>query len=737
MTNTSTIRKAAALTSAVAAIVTLSAQSPCRTPRLTYPAAERGDARDVFHGVTVADPYRWLEDLESPKTKAWIKAQDDLTRQALDGPGYDAYRRRLERLANVRRFTTPVQRGKRHFFFENDSNGLSGRVLMVRDGSAAARTLADLRARGASDTLSWVMAPDPAGETVAYGATREASRWLTLRFLDVATGHTSDESLENLHSSMGSIAWTRDGRALYYVRFDPPRGSLVTAPVTGAAVMRHTLGTPQARDERVFQLTDSPNRNYAVTVTDDGHWLVVTSSIGSAPRQQVWARDLRVPGSPLVELFADARGQFAFLGSRKDQFWFQTSAGAPRQRVVRVDPARSGVANWIEVIPQPDDQENITYTNFVADRLIVFSTRDAAPRGRIHTLEGKFEREVQLPPLGTVWGPGGGGPGFAGRTTDSLAYYSVVSIANPGTIFRLDPKTGRSELFMQPTFSFDPNGFVGRQIFYESKDGTRIPMFIAHRKDVQPDGARAAILYGYGAFGWSAFPWFQPQILAWMEAGGVYALPGLRGGGEYGERWHDAGVREKKQTSVDDYIAAAEWLIRNKYAAPGKVVANGGSASGHVAAAAMVQRPSLFGAAVIDIPALDLVRYDRHSDAASWVAEFGSTAKPEEFKALRALSPYHNLNSRVCYPPTLVLAGEKDDIAVPSHAYKFIAALQASQPCANPALLQVAWSAGHTFGSSNETSGENWARQLAFISKSLGPQGPGSQGPQVGSARRR
>jgi prolyl oligopeptidase len=256
-------------------------------------------------------------------------------------------------------------------------------------------------------------------------------------------------------------------------------------------------------------------------------------------------------------------------------------------------------------------------------------------------------------------------------------------------------------------------------VFYESKDGTRIPMFIAHRKDVQPDGARAAILYGYGAFGWSAFPWFQPQVLAWMEAGGVYALTGLRGGGEYGERWHEAGVREKKQTSVDDYIAAAEWLIGNKYAARGKVVANGGSASGHVAAAAMVQRPSLFGAAVIDIPALDLVRYDRHTGAASWVAEFGSTAKPAEFKALRALSPYHNLDRRVCYPPTLVLAGEKDDIAVPSHAYKFIAALQASQPCANPALLQVAWGAGHTFGSSNETSGENWARQLAFLSRVL------------------
>jgi prolyl oligopeptidase len=227
-------------------------------------------------------------------------------------------------------------------------------------------------------------------------------------------------------------------------------------------------------------------------------------------------------------------------------------------------------------------------------------------------------------------------------------------------------------------------------------------------------------MYGYGAFGWAAFPWFQPQVLAWMESGGVYAIPCLRGGGEYGDRWHHAAIREKKQTSVDDYVAAAEWLVANNYAAPRKVVANGGSVSGVIAAAAVVQRPALFGAAVIDIPALDMVRYARHTGAASWLPEFGSIESPAEFRALRALSPYHNLDPRVCYPPILVLAGEKDDIAVPSHAYKFIAAAQAAQPCANPALLQVAWGAGHTFGSSNETSAENWARQLAFVSQSLG-----------------
>jgi prolyl oligopeptidase len=356
----------------------------------------------------------------------------------------------------------------------------------------------------------------------------------------------------------------------------------------------------------------------------------------------------------------------------------------------------------------------------IADRLIVFSTRDAAPRVRIHALSGEVERDLPLPPLTTVWGPSVGSPGFGGRATDREAYFVATGVADPGSVYRLDPRTGRTDLFLRPSFGFDPGAFVGRQVFYTGKDGTRIPMFIAHHRDVRPDGSRPVFMYGYGAFGWAAFPWFQPQILAWMENGGVYAIPCLRGGGEYGEAWHEAAIRERKQTSVDDYIAAAEWLVANEYAAPRKVVANGGSASGVIAAAALIQRPALFGAAVIDIPALDMVRYDRHTGAASWIPEFGSTASVVEFRALRALSPYHNLDPRVCYPPTLVLAGEKDDIAVPSHAYKFIAALQASQPCASRALLLVAWGAGHTFGSSNEASAENWSRQLAFVSAAVG-----------------
>lgn len=693
------------------------AQPSADAERLPYPPADRVEAVDVFHDVAVADPYRWLEDLGSAKTREWIKAQDDLTRKVLEGEAYRTIRQRIDRLANVRRYTTPIRRGDRWFFFETDANGTSGRVLMMREGrSAAPRPLVDLRGRAGADSLSRVLAPSPDGRQVAYGVSLEGTRWLQLRLADPATGQSARETLDSLHSSMGTIAWTPDARSFYYVRFDPPQGSRLTAAVTGAAVMRHVLGTPQTRDEKVFQLADAPGRLYMPSVSDDGQWLIVASSIGASTDQEVWVRDLRTPSARLEELFPGTRGQFTFLGGRDNRFWFQTSVDAPRQRVVRVDPRHPERARWQEIVPQPDPVESIAYVNMIAERLIVFSTRDAAPRVRIHGLAGALEREVPLPSLGTVWGPSASSVGFAGRPADREAYYVVTGVADPGSVYQLDPQTGRTEVFLRPSFGFDPKDFVGRQVFYPSKDGTRIPMFIAHHKDVPPDGARAAFMYGYGAFGWAAFPWFQPQVLAWMEAGGVYAIPCLRGGGEYGDRWHEAAIREKKQTSVDDYVAAAEWLVANKYAAPGKLVANGGSVSGVVAAAAVVQRPALFGAAVIDIPALDMVRYDRHTGAASWIPEFGSTASPVEFKALRALSPYHNLDSSVCYPPMLVLAGENDDIAVPSHAYKFIAALQASQRCASPALLQVAWGAGHTFGSSNDTSADTWARQLAFVS---------------------
>jgi prolyl oligopeptidase len=698
--------------------VVLLALVPTTSPS-SYPVAKRVDVVDVMHGVAVADPYRWLEELESDETRQWVKAQDELTKRHTAGESYDLYRARIERLANVRRYTTPVRRGDRWFFFETDSNGLSGRVLMMKTApDGAPRPLVDLRSKG-PDALARVLSPSPDGEWVAYGEALDGSRWLQLRLMAPATGRTSDDTLTDLHSSMGSIAWLPDGKSFLYVRFDAPSGPRTSALVTGAVVMQHAIGTPQSQDVRIFHLSDSPRRTYGVRVSDDGRWIVVTTGIGASSTQQVFVRPVATPRAPFTELFSRTPGQFSFLGSKGDRMWFLTSVDAPRYRIIRIDANRPEPSQWTTTVPQPDEIESITYANFVADRLIVMSTRDAAPRVRIHTLTGEVERELPLPPLSTVWGRSAGGAGFVGRTTDREAYFTQSGIADPGSIYRLDPHTGTTQLFLRPAFDFDVTDFTGRQVFYTAKDGTRIPMFIAHHKHVRADGARAAFMYGYGAFKWSAFPWFQPQILAWMEAGGVYALPGLRGGGEYGERWHEAAVREKKQTSVDDYIAAAEWLIANKYAAAGKVVANGGSISGAIAAAAVVQRPALFGAAVIEIPALDLLRYDRHSGAAAWIPEFGSPAVPREFHALRALSPYHNLKAGVCYPPTLVLAGEKDDIAVPSHAYKFVAALQQTQSCANPVLLQVAWGAGHTFGTSNESSAENWARQLAFVNRAL------------------
>jgi dienelactone hydrolase len=351
----------------------------------------------------------------------------------------------------------------------------------------------------------------------------------------------------------------------------------------------------------------------------------------------------------------------------------------------------------------------------VGDRLIVFRIRDAAPLVTLHDLDGRFERTVSLPPLATVWGPGGGGPGFLGRRTDGEAFFTTTSFADAGTVYRLNVSTGAVREVLAARGDFDPADYIGERVFYQTKDGTRIPMFVARRRDAPLDGTRPVLMYGYGALGWPAFPWFQPQVLAWLDAGGIYALPCIRGGGEYGEAWHQAGRRERRQTTIDDYVAAAEWLVAQKYAHPGQVIANGGSLSGLVAAAAVQQHPETFGAALIDIPVLDLLRYERVTGAAAWIDDLGSAADPAQFAALRALPPYHNVKEQRCATPTLVTAGERDQTAAPWHAYKYVAALQHSSSCDRPVLLQVAWGAGHTFGATPADARDTWSRQLAFL----------------------
>jgi prolyl oligopeptidase len=489
------------------------------------------------------------------------------------------------------------------------------------------------------------------------------------------------------------------------------------APVERQVVAVHRLGAPQDKDVIVHGPGEEPTRWYLPRVTDDGRYLTLRSAVGSGSSERLWFKDLSVPDGRLTELRTGVDAQLIVIGGEGSRLLLQTDASAPRHRVVSVDLQRPAAAHWRELVAEPDASERIVYVNLVGDRLIVFRVRDAAPLVTLHDLDGKLERTVGLPPLATVWGPGGGGPGFAGTRADSEAFFTTNSFADAGTVYRLNVSTGAVQEVLSARGSFDPADFVGERVFFQGKDGTRVPMFVARRRDTPLDGTRPALMYGYGALGWPAFPWFQPQVLAWLDAGGIYALPCIRGGGEYGEAWHQAGRRERRQTTIDDYIAAAEWLVARKYAHPGRVIANGGSLSGFVAAAAVQQRPEAFGAALVDIPVLDLLRYERVTGAASWIDELGSPADPAQFAALHALSPYHNVKDQRCATPTLVTAGERDQTAAPWHAYKYVAALQHSSTCDRPVLLQVAWGAGHTFGATPADARDTWARQLAFLAR--------------------
>ncbi|MCI0353557.1 MAG: prolyl oligopeptidase family serine peptidase, partial [Acidobacteria bacterium] len=433
---------------------------------------------------------------------------------------------------------------------------------------------------------------------------------------------------------------------------------------------------------------------------------------------------------PLIEV---AEADFKLLGSQGSRFWFYTDWNAPRGRIIAFDLERPQPRHWMEVVPQAQEpisgRSNVggNALGMFGKHLVLVYLKDGRPFLRTFDLQGKLKKEAAFPTGGSVWG------GFSGRQDDPEVFYRFLELTSPSTIYRLNPATGRSEVFLRSTVNLRPGDYVVKHVFFRSKDGTRVPMFLAHKHGAEPGKDTPALLYGYGAFGWVAFTWFQPQVLAWMEMGGVFALPAIRGGGEYGEDWHKAGMKLNKQNAIDDYIAAAEWLVANGYTSSSRLVANGGSASGPVAAAAVLQRPGLFGASVIDRPILDLLRFDQFTAASYWIPEFGSASDPQEFKALYAYSPYHTLRDGQCYPPTLVVSGERDQTAVPLHAYKFTAAMQAAQGCGQPVLLKVMRGIGHNFGATAEQRVDSWTDILTFLFRALGMDAAQRKPPQPGA----
>jgi len=679
---------------------------------LQYPKARVVDHVDDYHGVKVADPYRWMEDLDSPELKAWIEAQNAITFPflrsiATRGP----IESRLTELWNYERFGTPFKEGGRYFYTRND--GLQNQsVLYVADSlSDEPRVLLDPNAFSDDGTVSlggYSISHD--GRYIAYATSDGGSDWRTWRVRDIDT-------LEDLPdvvrwSKFSGASWAPDNSGFYYSRYDEPSEGNALANVNrNQKVYFHALGTPQEQDQLVYERPDHPEWGFGAFVTDDGAYLVINVSQGTDRRNRVFYRDLRSGDGEIVELLNDFDASYSFIDNDGPVFWFRTDLDAPRGRVIAVDTRRPSRDHWLEIIPETAD--TLGGVSAVGGRFVATYLHDAHTRVRMFSFDGRDLGEIELPSIGSAGG-------FGGKKQDQETFYSFSSYTTPPTIYRYDFAKGASEVFRRADVAFDPNDYVTRQVFYTSKDGTRVPMFITHKKGLRRDGNNPTLLYGYGGFNIPLTPRFSVSNLVWMEMGGVYAVANLRGGGEYGEQWHQQGMKLNKQNVFDDFIAAAQWLIDNRYTSTPRLAIAGGSNGGLLVGAVMTQRPDLFGACLPAVGVMDMLRFNKFTIGWAWESDYGSPENPDEFKALYAYSPYHNIRDGVCYPPTLITTADHDDRVVPAHSFKFAARLQAAQGCDNPILIRVETRAGHGAGTPTSKRIEQEADRWAFLTWALG-----------------
>ncbi len=684
--------------------------STAQSAPLTYPQARRSDQVDDYHGTKVADPYRWLEDTDSAETHAWVEAENKLTFAYLDQIPYrQAIRDRLTKLWNYERFTTPSQYGGRYFFLHN--TGLQQQnVLFVSESlNAEPRVLLDPNTLSADGTVA--LAGDAIsddGKLMAYAIATSGSDWTEWHVRDIDTGKDLSDDLKWVKFSGAS--WTKDNQGFYYSRYDEPTGATMRDTNYFQKLYYHRLGTAQSADKLVYDRPDNKELGFAGNVTDDGHYLIITVWQGTSPKNRLYYKDLTQPDSQVVKLLDDFDAQYAFIDNDGPFFWFQTDLDAPRGRLIAIDTRHPERTSWKTVVPQGADK--LEFSSVVNNSFFLGYLKDARTEVRVHDLNGAFLRNVDLPGIGTAGG-------FGGKRKDKETFYSFTSFTSPATVYRYDPQVGQSTVFRQPKVDFDPSRYETKQVFYTSKDGTRIPMFLTYKKGITLDGQNPTLLYAYGGFDISLTPNFSVPNVVWLEMGGVYAQPNLRGGGEYGEEWHQAGMKLKKQNVFDDFIAAAEWLIANKYTSTPKLAIRGGSNGGLLIGACVTQRPDLFGATLPEVGVMDMLRFHKFTIGWAWTSDYGSSDNPEEFKALYAYSPLHNLKPGTKYPPTLIATSDHDDRVVPGHSFKFAATMQADQAGPAPILIRIETKAGHGAGKSITKLIDETADTWSFLAHNL------------------
>ena len=680
--------------------------------KITYPASKKIDHVDDLHGTKVPDPYRWLEDdvRESKDVAAWVEAENKVTMSYLEAiPQRDAIRKRLTELWNYEKYSAPFTAGSRYFFFKND--GLQNQSVLYKQDSLEAEptVLIDPNAWSKDGTValgSTSFSDD--GRYMAYSVADAGSDWNTWRILDVETGRLLEDELKWIKFS--GAAWTNDHRGFFYGRYDaPPPGAAFQKTNLNQKVYYHRVGTAQSQDVLVYKRPDEPTWGFGLRVSEDGRYLIITVWKGTNDKYRILYKDLTEPYGMPIELIDHFNDEYSFIGNDGTTFYFVTDLQASRKRVVAIDTRNPSVIR--EVIPQA--AETLAGADIIANQFVLTYLKDAKTQVKIHAMDGRLIREVQFPGIGSA-------TGFTGKRTETETFYSFSSFATPPSIFRYDLLTGESKLLRRAAVKFNPDDYEVKQVFYSSKDGTRVPMFVAHKKGLKLDGSNPTLLYGYGGFSISLTPSFSVSRLAWMEMGGVFAMPNLRGGGEYGEEWHTAGTKLKKQNVFDDFIAAGEWLIKNNYTQPAKLGIQGGSNGGLLVGACMTQRPDLFGACLPAVGVMDMLRFHKFTAGRFWVDDYGSADNPDEFKALLAYSPYHSLKAQTRYPATLVTTADTDDRVVPGHSFKFAARLQEYHSGEAPVLIRVETRAGHGAGKPTSKLIEETADLWAFLVKNLG-----------------
>lgn len=687
---------------------------------LIYPTTAKVDQIDEYHGVKIADPYRWLENPDTPETKAWVEAQNQVTFAYLNQiPARDKIKQRLTQLWDYEKYGIPFKEGDRYFYYKND--GLQNQAVLytLKSLDDEPKVLIDPNTLSEDGTVALAgISISENGKFMAYSLSISGSDWQEWKVRDIETGADLSDHLKWIKFSGAS--WTHDHKGFFYSRYDEPNQQTKLEDVNYyQKLFYHQLGTPQAEDILIYERPDQKEWGFNGFVTEDGNYLIISIWRGTDPKNLLFYKDLTKSDSPVIELINEFEANFSLIDNDGPLFWLETDLDAPRSRVISINinnPPKSPLSQgsnegaFTEIIPEA--VETLQGVGILNNQFVTSYLKDAKTEIKIFNLDGTFLREVALPGIGSAGG-------FAGKRHDTETFYSYTSFTTPNTIYRYDMVTDTSTIYRQPKVDFNPDDYETQQVFYASKDGTKIPMFITHKKGLKLDGNNPTYLYAYGGFAVSITPSFSVSLLVWMELGGVYAVANIRGGGEYGEEWHQAGTKLQKQNVFDDFIAGAEWLIENQYTSSQKIAIAGGSNGGLLVGACMTQRPDLFAAALPAVGVLDMLRFHKFTIGWAWTSDYGSPEDPEEFKALYAYSPLHNLKPAIAYPATMITTADHDDRVVPAHSFKFAAALQEAHKGENPVLIRIETNAGHGAGKPTTKIIEEIADEWAFLVRTL------------------